>query len=225
MAMAVFSEMTFPSAADALCVLEFDTGWRCIHLDEGYRRIFGRDPSCLDAFLQQTAPAGTDVPPGQPRDPAQAQNLSQPLPKDLSQTLAALPSLADGTGRHSFLCDQHLHVLHASRVAGGPVRVSIQIFDVSASLASRQQEDRQQRFDLGILGNLIHENFTEVIVCNLTRNTYRLIKYDMQTMHTVPSQGNLDEFLSHRLEMVATEDRAAYARHFSCKGLIRTFLE
>lgn len=96
---------------------------------------------------------------------------------------------------------------------------------MTAPSAQQDYNGRQQRFDLEVLGNLIRENYTEIIVCNLTRNTYRLLQYGMQTSRTSHQEGNLDEGLARRLQKVAPDDRAAYAHHFFRESLIQAFTE
>jgi len=90
-------------------------------------------------------------------------------------------------------------------------------------------EDVTQRYRDQIeragLTNLTDTIFVEILFINLTRENYRIIRYDQATTLGTAQEGPLLQMLQLRLENIHPDDQALFRKHFFPEGLKKAISE
>lgn len=80
-----------------------------------------------------------------------------------------------------------------------------------------------ETFDIKGMEQLAHCIFSEILSFNLTKNTYRILRYDITTIRISPDEGVMDDMIDVRIPFLAEPDRELFINTFSRKKVLEAF--
>ncbi len=85
------------------------------------------------------------------------------------------------------------------------------------------QDERLRSIEMDAILRASHTIFSEIITVNLTRDTYRIVRYDSISTCHVPKEGSMDTMIDIRAGLVVSEDRLRFRQTFERLAMLRAF--
>ncbi|MEA4912448.1 MAG: diguanylate cyclase [Oscillospiraceae bacterium] len=131
-----------------------------------------------------------------------------------SGSAAVSARLADGRFRWF-----NMHFAGIKSAAGLPVTAIVSYHDVTA----KREADKSQEMERSGLYQALRIIYPLIILCNLTKNSYRILEYEHFATKAAAQSGRFDDLIDVGASTIPDADRARFRATFSRKNLLDSF--